>query len=595
MFVKRRHRTVRGKRYVSYALVEAVRTAQGPRHRTVCALGDVAATADLAVLSTQLDAAVSGQQTLLGDLPAEVVAEARTAAEDAAAPVEIDLRQVQAEEICELGPVLVGHVFWQRLGLPGMLAAAGLSARAQRLTEAMALNRLVQPSSEHAMPGWFTRTAIGDLLGADVAKSADDSLYRLLDRLHERRETIEASLAQRERTLFGLSDNILLYDLTSTYFEGQAKLNPKAQRGYSRDGRPDCKQVVIGLVLDGEGFPRAHEVFAGNTADSASVATMLDVLERRIGRRAGATVVVDRGMSGAANLALIRARGYHYLVACRQSERETVFDDLTSDGDDWTQVLRTPSPTNPAQRKTEVHVKRLRQTDGTLLGVHSSERVEKDKGIRVKHEARLLADLDRLRKRIAVGTLTDHERIRERIGRIRQRHTRVARYYRIDLDERGQLLVERDEERYQRAIGLDGTYLMKTDRTDLADDEIWRTYMLLTRVEHAFRDLKTPLAERPIFHHLEERVEAHIFLCLLAYHLLVAIELTLRHQRDHRSWATVRDQLRSHHLLTIVVPTTDGRVLRIRRPSNPEPIHTEIYRLLDLNPDRKPAYSWTRM
>ncbi len=268
----------------------------------------------------------------------------------------------------------------------------------------------------------------------------------MLDRLHTRRETVERSLAQRERTLFNLSDSILLYDLTSTYFEGLAEANPKAQRGYSRDGRPDCKQVVIGLVLDGEGFPRAHEVFAGNTADSSSVEAMLDALEKRIGRRAGATVVVDRGMSGAANLALIRARGYRYIVACRQGERDGVYDDLTSEPG-WTKVLREPSPTNPCQRKTAVRVKRIAGDGCTYLGVHSAERVDKDRAIREKHEARLLADLERLRLRIAAGKLVDPDAIHERIGSIRQRHTRVARYYDVDLDPQGQLRIVLDQQR----------------------------------------------------------------------------------------------------------------------------------------------------
>jgi transposase len=333
-------------------------------------------------------------------------------------------------------------------------------------------------------------------------------------------------------------------------------------------------------------------VFAGNTADSSSVEGMLNALERRIGRRAGATVVVDRGMSGAANLALIRGRGYHFIVACRQGERDGVYDDLTSEPG-WTKVLREPSPTNPAQRKTAVRVKRIQGDGCTYLGVHSTERIDKDRAIREKHEARLLADLERLRVRIAAGKLVDPDAIHERIGSIRQRHTRVARYYDIGLDVQKQLCVVLDQQRRDHAVALDGTYLMKTDRTDLPDDEIWRTYMLLTRVEHAFRDLKTPLGERPIFHQVEHRVEAHIFLCVLAYHLLVAIEYALRQQHDHRSWATVRDQLRSHHLLTIVLPTTSGTTLRIRRPSTPEPVHREIYNLLDLDPDALPIRrSW---
>jgi transposase len=596
MFVKRRTRRIHGQEYHSFALVETVRTDRGPRHRTICGLGDLPDGVDLRTLGKQLDAVASGQQTILGDLDANLIAQVREAVadwEDGA--IQVDTSRVSAEEIRELGPVLVGHELWRRLGLPGILGEAGLSEPAQGLVEAMALNRLVNPSSEHAMPAWFARTAIGDLLGKAVATASDDRLYRMLDRLYQQREPIERALAQRERTLFELNDSILLYDLTSTYFEGLAEGNPKAQRGYSRDGRPDCKQVVIGLVLDGEGFPRAHEVFAGNTADSSSVERMLDALERRIGRRPGATVVVDRGMSGAQNLELIQSRGYHYIVACRQSERDGVYNALTTESG-WTDVLRTPSPTNPAQRKTAVRVTRIQRMGWAYLGVHSAERVDKDRAIRERHESRFLADIERLKNRIATGKLRDHDAIHERIGSIRQRYTRVARYYDVGLDEQGQLSVTNNKELRDHAVALDGTYLMKTDRLDMPDDEIWRTYMLLTRVEHAFRDLKTPLGERPIFHQVEHRVEAHIFLCVLAYHLLVAIEYMLRQQKDHRSWATIRDQLRSHQFLTIVLPTTAGTTLRIRRASTPEADHRDIYALLHIDPDTLPiTRSWHEM
>src|SRR5208283_5158008 len=203
---------------------------------------------------------------------------------------------------------------------------------------------------EHAMPEWIRNTALADILGTDFSGLNDEALYRNLDRLHPNREAIERELAEREKTLFSLDDSIFLYDLTSTYFEGEALANPQAKRGYSRDKRPDCKQVVVGLVLDRDGFPKAHEVFDGNTQDRESLDTMLDALEKRTGKRPGTTVIVDRGMAYEQNLEQIRQRGYHYLVAGRQPERNQWLGELESE-EGWEAVVRTPSPQNPFQKK----------------------------------------------------------------------------------------------------------------------------------------------------------------------------------------------------------------------------------------------------
>jgi transposase len=306
-------------------------------------------------------------------------------------------------------------------------------------------------------------------------------------------------------------------------------------------------------------------------------------------------VVVDRGMAFDDTLATIRERKLHYLVAARQSERDCWLDDF--EADDLVEVLRPTSPNNPAQKKSKVWIAR-RETENELLVLCRSEgRIEKDRAIREKHEARLLGDLTKLAKRIEAGRLVKDQAIGEAIGRLRERYPRVARYWRIEYDHKAKrLLYAADEAKRSKAERLDGCYLLKTDRKDLSTEEAWKIYMTLTRAEDAFRDMKSPLAERPIFHHLEHRVETHIFLCLLAYHLLVAIETTLERQGMFTSWATVRDALRSHQIVTIVLPTTSGPVLRIRKGSTPEPHQRELYRLLGV-PDEiiPPHKTWSRM
>ncbi|MBI4629431.1 MAG: IS1634 family transposase [Candidatus Rokubacteria bacterium] len=599
MYLRRTTRRVGGKTYHNYLLVESVTTPKGPRQRVICSLGALAPGLKAEWLGTarRLHAALAGQTTLLPD--ARVDALAARARPPRRAPaagpgVTIDPEGVTFEEEREAGPVHVGHQMWRLLRLDTILAGAGLSARAQLLTEVMTLNRLVSPASEHAMPDWIRRTALADILGTAFSTLSDEARYRNLDRLHPQRAAIEQALAARERTLFTLEDTLYLYDLTSTYFEGRCPYNPQAKRGYSRDHRPDCKQVVIGLVLDRDGFPKAHEVFDGNRQDQTTVEDMLTRLEERTGRRGGATVVVDRGMAFAANLAQIRARGHHYLVAARYPERGAHHDAFAADAD-WTEVIRVPSPRNPGQKKTRVLIKRQTVGDEVHILCRSDARIDKDRAIRDKHEQRLLADLQKLQTRVAHGRLRDAAKIQEAIGRLKERYSRVARYYVISYDAATSAVSWTEQaDKKAAASALDGTYLLKTDRQDLADDEVWRLYILLTRVEAAFRALKSPLMERPIFHHLEQRVQTHIFLCVLAYHLLVAIEKRCLDHGWHTSWATLREQLSTHQVATVVLPAVDGRILKIRKGSTPDDVHREIYRVLQIPHEvMKPVKTWS--
>jgi transposase len=603
VFIKRTSRRVGGKTYVNHLLVESIATPAGPRHRTICSLGSLAPApeAQWRGLAQKLSGALGGQTTFLPDPAVEAVAararpprgRPRPAAAVGADVVAVHTDQVETEDPREAGPVHVGHQMWRALELDRILEEAGLSVRARRLTELMTLNRLVHPASEHAMPDWIRRTALADILGADFSTLSDEALYRNLDRLHPQRAPLERALAARERTLFNLDDTIYLYDLTSTYFEGQCLLNPQAKRGYSRDHRPDCKQVVVGLVLDRDGFPKAHEVFDGNRLDRTTLADMLTTLEQRTGRRGGATVVIDRGMAFADNLKEITDRGHHYLVASRQAER-TAHLDAFEDDLGWAEVLRQPSPRNPGQKKSRVEIKR-QVVDGEVhLLCRSEGRTEKDRAIREKHEQRFLQDLQTLQARVAKGRLRGTAKVHEAIGRLKERYSRVGRYYNITYDAATQAVAWTPHaDKKGKAERLDGGYLLKTDRQDLGDEEIWRLYILLTRVEDAFRDMKSPLMERPIFHHLEHRVHTHIFLCVLAYHLLVAIEKRFLDQGVHTSWATLREQLSTHQVVTVVLPATNGQTLRIRKGSTPDAIHREIYRTLAIPHEvMKPVRTW---
>ena len=592
MYVRKTKRRYKGKSYVHYSLVESVRTAKGPRQKTICNLGALSPrpASEWLKFARKIEAALLGQADLFaadGDAEIDKLVQTIKAGRQAE-PAEPDSVAVFADRVSteqhrEAGAVHVGLEFWRRLGMDRILTDVGLDLAARRLTCAMTLNRLIAPSSEHAMPGWFRRTALNDLLDIDLEAISEDPLYANMDKLYPHRASIESALVERERSLFNLDPGIYLYDLTSTYFEGQALANPKAKRGYSRDHRPDCKQVVVGLAIGREGFPIAHEIYAGNTQDRSTLGHMLDRLDERVGLPPGATVVLDRGMAYAHNLEELKHRKLHYIVAALPAERDLCLAEF-GDADGFVAVERTPSPRNPAQSTTRIRVKQQRHGDETLVLCHSSGRVEKDRAIRERKEQRLLADLDRLAQRIDKGRLVRPVKIGEAIGRLKERYPRVARYYDIDYDPESKCLTrERRQDDYAEAQQLDGCYLLKTDRDDLSADETWRVYSLLTRAENAFRNMKSPLAERPIFHHLERRVDTHIFLCVLAFHLLVAIEKTLIDQGLHTSWATVRDTLSTHQICTVVLPTSSGETLRIRKSATPEPEHKKLYKLLKMN------------
>ena len=610
MFIRKTTSKYKTKTYTNYLLVKSVHTPKGPRQKVICSLGDLSPrpARQWLELAHKIEDALVGQSSLLEACDPEVEQIVRQVRQRQSPKshractkrhgndedlIAVHADQVRVERPRQAGSVHVGYQFWKRLGMEEILGGLDFSLRTIQLTCAMTLNRLIHPTSEHAMPGWIRSTALDDILGVDFNSLVEDPLYRNLDRLHPNRVAIEQALVKRERDLFNLDRTVFLYDLTSTYFEGKALRNSKAKRGYSRDKRPDCKQVVVGLVINRDGFPIAHEVFAGNVQDRQTLGTMLDLLAQRVGFVEGQTVVIDRGMAYPENLQEIKDRKLHYVVATRQSERDTWLDDF-QDQEGFEEIVRVPSPLNPFQKKSKVLIKRKQREGETFVLCTSSERSEKDRSIRQKQEQRFLSDVAKLQKRISQGRLVREVAIGEAIGRLKERYPRVARYHTLCFNaEKRTLRHEPDQAMKEKAEMLDGAYLLRTDRNDLSAKEAWLLYMTLTRAENAFRAMKSPLAERPIFHQLEHRVETHIFLCVLAYHLLVAIEKTLLDGGRHTSWATVRQTLATHQVATIVLPTDGKRILQIRKGTTPEPEHLELYRLLDVPTQiMRPERTW---
>jgi transposase len=655
MFIKRNRVVVNGRVYEYGFLVRSVNTDKGPRHEVLYALGrfDGIDRERDKKLALDLERMLCGQQTIQGADPivkelfaklrpvkrktrstekaererldeiVALVAEAQSNASGGGlllpavisehssatatiAPevveveglppdwVEVNTKFMAFKDAREAGPVYVGHQFWDKLGLSEILEQAGLTAEERKLSEVLTLNRLIEPTSEHATPDWVSRTALCDLIGEDIDRLNYRELYGNLDKLHPKRQLIERELFECEKTLFNLDNTLFLYDLTSTYMEGRCSKNEAAKHGYSRDSRSDCRQVVIGLMLNRDGFPIGHEVFEGNTVDCKTVEHMVNEFETRTGGQKVATIVVDRGMSDKGNLEFIRSRGHHYIVAAKQTERQHWLAEFENQ-EGWHEVIRKSSSISPARMGTGIRVKRFERGEEMFILCLSEGRVDKDRAIRAKQEERLVRDLKKLQKRVEDGSLKTTKKVYESIGRIRERYPRVGRYYQIDFNEQvGQLVWQEIADKKANAEKVDGGYILRTTRKELTDDEIWQTYMLLTRVESAFKDLKSPLAMRPIYHQLKHRTEAHIFICVLAYHLLVSIEHTLRSAGITESWETIRKQLSTHQTVSGLFITRAGRILETRRDTVANLSQRRIYAALGIESQiiKQPLRRW---
>jgi transposase len=604
MFIKKNVRKHGDKTYVTHLLVESVNTPAGPRHRTICNLGHMAPgpKEEWLELAERIQAALAGQPSLFPDTRVdEAVALVRgqqskvnvtqkvpNASNTIPEVISVRTDGVGTRDSREVGPLHVGHQMWQRLQISAILKASGLTSAAIKLTEIMTLNRLIEPETERAMVDWAKRVAVSDVLDVDVDTLNDDRFYRNMDKLHGKRLQIEQGLREREKSLFNLQDTLILYDLTNVYFEGDVIQTPKAKRGHSKEKRTDCKLVALGLMVDSEGFPIGHEVLNGNTVDGTTVPAMLDSLEARTGRQRGSTIVMDRGFSSAANIALVRSRKHHYLMAGFQSQRKDLLDDFEA-LDGWEEI-------QPSSVKVPVQIKRIEREDEVLLLCVSAARAEKDRAIREKQEGRLITALQALsesiRKTVEKSNPMTDEALGERIGRLRERYPRAARYYTISRTD-AVLNWALKTEQHDRAQQLDGAYFLRTSNKAFGAEEIWRTYITLTRIESAFRDLKGTLDMRPIHHRKEMRVETHIFLCILAYHLQAAIEHTLHQVGDSTSWETIRKELTTHQTITVTMPTTDGKTLAIRKGCTPNRRVREIYRMLALEIEpMKPVRTW---
>ena len=598
MFLRRYTRTKDGKQHTYYALVESVRTDAGPRQQVVAYLGEL-----------NHDQQRRWQRTVIFHNRQGEAQQLRLFPDDDAVPlpddpdvVRIRLGSVGWTNGRRFGDVWLARWLWHRLHLDEIVARHLPQGRhtvaPADIVAIEVINRLCAPCSEFALAEhWYASTGLEDLLGVADADVTKDRLYRTLDGLRAAQRAIEDDLQKQLQTLFDLDYDLLLYDLTSTYFEGLAEANDLAARGYSRDHRRDCKQVVLALVVTREGFPLAHFTLAGNTQDLATVERVVTEVEGRFGR-VQRVWVMDRGMISAATLRFLKRSGRKYLLALRRSAL-TKFARQLQIGRGWQRLAE----------QEEVEVKLVRRGRQQYLLARSQPRRQKERAIRRRHRRGLREGLRKLQARVAKGGLKNRDKILECVGRLAERYPKARPFVTVAVAPEGKHAVTWtwDVPRYRAALAADGAYVLQSNHGGWTSQEFWGTYMQLAVAEKAFRVLKSELLLRPVWHQYSGRVQAHIFVCVLAYALWKTLDhlakqaglVTLIHKPAERRYGRAIPQPRAMtpevilrelgqiQIGDIILETTDGRQLLLRRVARPNAEQKRILAALKLElPER---------
>jgi transposase len=587
--------TTTGERYFTHRLVRSERVGGKVRQVTLLNLGRHFAVpqAEWPTLCARLEEILTGQETLLGGygsllvereaqrLAGLLVARAGAATPErtpgVAAPGAVHRIEVDSLTLSDprtVGGEAVGLWAMAQVDFVALLEGLGLTGPQRAAVLGVLLGRLAAPGSELATQRWLCeRSALGELLDVDFAAMSRMAFYRASDALMRHREALEAALFARVSELFGLDWTVTLYDLTNTYFEGEAPINPKAKRGHSKEQRSDSPLLTLGLVLDGSGFARRSQVFDGNVVEGTTLAGMLQGL----GAPAGALVVMDRGIATAENLRWLRAQGYRYLVVSRERQRQfdpsAASDLLTANGEC-------------------VSVQRVADAEGeeVRLYCYSPRRACQEEGISTRFASRFEAALQALADGLSRPRTTKRiDKLWERIGRLKEKSHGAGQHYHIELiaDASGKKAQAIRWERRPIAGTLDthpGVYCLRTNELSWDGERLWRTYLMLTDLEAVFRSLKSELGLRPIFHHKEERADGHLFITVLAYQLVQLIRRRLHEQGIQESWARLRETLNAQVRVTATFRRPDGRALHVRKATQAEPGQRQIYHALGINP-----------
>lgn len=600
MFIRQCYRKKNGKRHACWALVESYRSEQGPRQRVLAWLGKLDEAGRLGVQQAAEGSCASENQLSLNDDEVE---------ETEPRWVEVDTSGVRVENCRQFGGPWLAMELIQRLKLDEFLARVLPPGREQvpwsLSSLVLVIGRLLDPSSElHTAEQWYPKTALPELLGVPVDRVDDNRLYRTLDQLLPHKAALEVHLKQRLGELFAIEYDLLLYDVTSTFFEGQAAFD-LAQRGYSRDQRSDCKQVCIGLVVSRCGMPLGYEVFAGNTADVTTVQQIVTTMEQRYGK-SDRIWVMDRGMVSEANLRFLREGGRRYIVGTPKSmlkkfEQQILSEDwhkirdglevklcelpgdAGQDEDDDEAAIDPESAPNVANRPQN-------QTRETFILCRSQDRWKKEDAILRRFELKIEQRLKSMATRCEKQNRQPLTVARE-VGRLLGQNTRAAKLFEVTVEatEKGhaKMTWKKIEGRRNWATLSAGCYLLRTNVTDWSDEELWKAYIQLTEAEAAFRIHKSDLSLRPIWHQKEDRVLAHILVCFLSYVLWKMLGQLCQAAGLGNEPRRVLSELSELRIMDVVLPTRDGIDIRKRRISQPSDHQQILLEKLQLKLPRK--------
>jgi len=578
------------KGYHTFKLIESVRTDRGPRQRMLLNLGTGFPLPEdqWKDLANRIEAIVTGQDALFAAPEAIETLAVRYAKkvihyqgepggtkEQSSEPEyhRVDIDTIDTERVRSVGAEHVVYETIKSLGLPNLLTSLGLTKPARDAAIGVIAARLIAPSSERAAHLWLQETtAMDELLGTDFAELSQDRVYTTSDLLLRHKKAIEDHLRLKERSLFALEEKILLYDLTNTFFEGSGRYNGKAHFGLSKEKRSDCPLVTLGLVLDADGFPKRTEVFGGNVSEPGTLEGMLTTLS-------GAEVqtkpliVMDAGIATQQNLLWLKAQGYDYIVVSRKRQ-----SDLPP-GIEMITVREDP------RRRIRAALAPGPEDGEVTLYCHSTDKESKERGIINRCESRFEDALTKVHTALSKKHGTKrYDKVLEKIGRLKERYKRVARRYAITVAQEETthrataIIWERQEQ--EKPVGV---YCLRSTRRECTAQEMFDIFAMLTDIEDAFRSMKSELGLRPVYHQKEDRSDGHLFITVLAYHVLHTIRVTLRRHGIHDQWTTIRRGLSTHGRITTTMKRDDGKMIHLRKSARPERVHTRIYDALHLS------------
>jgi len=586
--IKKKNRNS-SKIYYTHKLVDSVRTSSGPRQKIILNLGSLDLEQDKwKALADRIEELIIGQKRLtpveervenLALHYAKLYTQQKLAENSQQQSQEqefdsVDLNGVSSSEARSIGREYVGLEAMRRLGFMELFRGLGFTPNQIDLAVLTIVGRLIRPSSEHELKRYAQQdSGLDALLNTDFSHIGQNALYDISDLLFAHKQEIEQFLRAKTKTLLGLSESIILYDLTNTYFEGDAASCDKAEHGKSKQKRNDRPQITLGCVLDEHGFLKSSQTFDGNVSEPSTLKEMVQAMhERTKGQRLPLpvdkpTVVMDAGIASEENLQMLQEQGFSYIVVSKSRPRNVPDHEFT-------------------ELKQGVKVKHFQQGNEMFLHCWSEAKTQKEQAMVRKARTRMEKELAYLREGLSIkGRLKNYEKVLERIGKLRKQYNRVSKGFDIHVQQEGKNAVDItwsfDETKLSKPY--DGTYFLRTDRTDLSPEQLWQTYVMLTTVEDAFRSLKGELGLRPNFHHRPDRIESHIFITVLAYHLLQWIQYSLHQAGIHHRWSTINSWLDTHRLLTSSLPREEGGVAHIRHCTTATLKQSEIYSALGIS------------